>query len=123
MAEIRDVSVTGNGSVRFFKAVKAVPPSTRTEGIVTINEAGHPGAPAHYEVEFYISAALEHEGAETLLSFPVSILIAGKTDDAPYREIEAEAARQIAPILRSVSDQIEQQVSEFDQKRAEKTID
>jgi hypothetical protein len=34
--------------------------------------------------------------------------------DAKYSEVEAEAARQIAPMLRAVADAIEKQVAEAD---------
>jgi hypothetical protein len=48
--------------------------------------------------------------------FHWSEVVTGLPHSTPYSEVEAQAARQLAPSLRSAADVIEKMVAEFDAK-------
>lgn len=119
MADLKDVRY-GNGSVRFFGEVEPIPATSETRDNITINNMGQPGEPARFEVTYMIACDFEMDGVEVNNLFHWTVALTGVHRDDPYAGIEAEGARQLAPMLRSVADQIEKQVAEFDADRAAK---
>jgi len=109
----------GYGSVTYRYEIEAVPPSSKTEGNVTINNSGSPGCPAHYEVEPMIT--VDHDAGGVIFSntFHWKVVVVGLPKNAPYSEIDAEAARQIAPMLRDAANLIEKQVADYDARTKE----
>ncbi|HZW15430.1 MAG TPA: hypothetical protein VFF66_04150 [Brevundimonas sp.] len=119
MAELKDIR-WGNGTVRYFSEVEPTPTTSKTTGNVTVNNMGQPGLPAYYEVTYMLSCDFEASGVEITNHVHWTAALTGVGRDAPYGEVEAEGARQIAPMLRSVADQIEKLVAEFDANLAAK---
>jgi hypothetical protein len=122
MIELKQVRY-GNGSVRFFAEVEPTPTTSETHGNVTVNNMGKPGSPARYEVTYMISSDFEMEGVEVNNVFHWTVALTGVHRDDPYAGIEAAGARQLAPMLRAVADQIEKEVAEFDAELAAKEAD
>lgn len=109
----------GYGSIQFVKAVEEVPTSSKTQGNVTINNMGSAGIPAYFEATFMLSSTIEAEGVTRDNIFHWSTILPDRPASTPYLEIEAEAARQLAPSLRELADAIEKEVAAFDSKLAE----
>ncbi|MGH0244376.1 hypothetical protein [Sinorhizobium meliloti] len=110
----------GNGNIRFNSKVDAVPATSKTTGNVTINNAGQEEIPAHYETSFMISVYGEERGIEFSNVFHWNDIVPIDRADAPYREIEDAAARRLAPMLRAVADQVDQEMAAFDAREKAK---
>lgn len=118
-----DIEVTDfkSGTIRFEKKIEAVPATTKTEGNVTINHTGSDEIPAHYVVDFTITAVETVNEIASYNYWSWSTVVLCDDEDASYRDIESQAARKAAPALRAVADQIETLVAEFDNKRDKKS--
>ena len=112
MQKLNSASV-GHGSVTYVAEQPSIPDSSETTGNVTVNVFGREGRSACWAVSYQISVDFENGGGPSLglLGWEVR-LPAEAPADARYHEVEAEAARQIAPMLRAVADSIEKQVAE-----------
>jgi hypothetical protein len=106
----------GFGSVQFMKELEEVPASSKTHGNVTINNAGTPGKPEHFLVTFMLSCQDDDPVLDRENIFHWTVAVTGLPRNAPYADIEAEAARKLAPKLRKVSEAVEKMVQEFDAK-------
>lgn len=118
MVEVRGVRF-GYGAVTFHNEVKAKKATSKTTGNVTINNSAQPGSPAHFDVSFMLSCDLTEGGLDFTNIFHWSVMVvpeAGKP--ALYGEVEGEAARQLAPMLRAVANTIEAEVAKTDAKSA-----
>ena len=116
MSKLKSVNF-GFGTVGYISEEPAVPATTETKGNVTVNDMGSPGKAAFWEVSNMFSCTFE-AGDETFSNiFHLTTRIPGSTGATPYIELEAEAARQYAPMLRAIADSIEKQVAEFDAKQ------
>jgi len=106
----------GYSSVVYRQEIPAVPTTTQRDGNVTINNIGTPGVPASFEVTSMITA--DHEAGDVKFHniFHWKVVLVGLPKDAPYSEVDAEAARRLAPMLRDVADLIEQQVKAYDER-------
>ena len=113
----------GYGHVRYFKGVEAEPATTQTEGSVTINNAAIPAVPSSFEVSRQITANFEVDGLKFYNIFSWNCEFANAEMSTPYIEVDSQAARMIAPMLRAVADQIETEVAEFDKEFAKKKSD
>ncbi len=119
MSEIKRVNIT-NGSITYIAAEEPVPATTRVDGNVTINNAGQPGSPGHFETSFMISVQSEAQGKIVNNVFHWNDIVSIESDGSPYREIEDKAARNLAPMLRAVADQIDREIADYDQAKAKK---
>lgn len=108
----------GYGRVSFNHAVEPVPASTQRNGNVTINNAAIPGRPAYFEISTMIRVQHEEEGIVFSNVLHLDVALTGLPKDTPYAEVDAQAARKLAPLLREIADSIEQQVAEYDAKLA-----
>lgn len=113
MTELKSVDFA-YGSVTFYKKIEAVPTTTKREGNVTINNMGTPEIPSFHEVSYVLTCNFGDGPREFSNTFHWEVRVEDKGRNAPYGEIEAEAARKIAPMLRAVADEIERAVAEFD---------
>lgn len=106
----------GFGSVQYIKEIEEVPATSKVTGNVTINNSGSPGVEGHFLVTFMLT----HEDVNCSSSprniFHWTTAVFGMSQDASYAEVEAEAARQIAPALRDLATGVEKLVREFDEK-------
>ena len=113
---IKDVSI-GHGSVTYFSEIKPRPETKETKhhGNVTTNviNAAVDGIPAHYGVTFMLNSTFETEGIETQNVFHWNCVVVEPDDLARYRSVEDQGARQIAPMLRSLADQLESQLTDY----------
>jgi len=105
-----------NGTVQFFNAVEPRPARTETSGNVTINNNGTPGQPAHFKVNFIITAPCD------LLDLVHNVLhwtcvVPADTDEAQYRQVEDQAAQRLPSHLRALADALETQIAEATEKR------
>lgn len=110
----------GYGSVRYYPKIEAVPESSETTGNVTVNNMGSPEIAAHHLVTFHLDSAFEGSGLRIPIQFSWSVIVAGMEPEASYLQVESEAARLIAPMLRDVAASIEEQVADSDAKAAER---
>lgn len=111
--QVKDARL-GNGSITYMREIEPRPETRETSrhGNVTtniINQAIE-GVPAHYEVTFMLNSTFETEGIQAHNVFHWNCVVVEKNERAPYRSIEDQAARQIAPMLRSLADRIESQM-------------
>lgn len=113
----------GFGTVQYISSVAEVPPSTKVDGNVTINNSGSPGSPEHFVVTFMLTYKPGAESPARSNIFHWSEVVTGLDASTPYSRVEAAAARQIAPSLRAVADRIDAMVAEFDAKNAEHLAD
>ncbi len=107
----------GNGQVEYRSEVEPVPPTSEKTGNVTVNVTGSEGVSAHYKVTFMIQAELEESNHALNNIFHWSLVVPSEDENASYRDVEDQAARQIAPTLRAVADLVDQQIAEFDKNR------
>jgi hypothetical protein len=115
MPTLNEVQLTA-GEITFSKEEKGRPATSETKDNVTINHVAIPGTPAHYEVTFMVSATFqEAEGLDFSNRFHLTCLVPEPSDRAQYRAVEDQAARQIAPMLRSLADKIEAHLPDFSQ--------
>ena len=110
-------AIMESGRVQFIRERKPESETTRTYGNVTIHiRHSHAAIPAHFQVSFNITVDHEEQGLAIQHVFELSQIVLNQNDAAPYREVEAQGARQLAPMLRGVADQIEKAVAEFDER-------
>jgi hypothetical protein len=119
MASIKDFQM-GNGSVTFRSEIEPTPETRETskQGSVVVNtiNSATQGVPAYYEVSFMLNTTIEHDGVVASNIFHWTCLVSEKSDRAQYRSVEDQAARQIAPMLRSLADKIEASLPDFQEK-------
>lgn len=101
----------GFGTLRYVAGEDEVPYSVTQTDDVTFHNHAKPGRPAYYDVSFQVSATVEIEGVSEFTVFSVSIPVIGKSGNSSYKEVESEAARQLAPVLRLFAEDIERQVA------------
>lgn len=122
MPTIKAASLFGNGSVKYIPQIDPRPETRETarHGNVTTNiiNSGQPGFPAHYEVTFMIQTIVDHDGIETNNTFHWGCIVPEQNDRAQYRSVKDQAARQVAPMLRSLADKIEADLPKFDDQSA-----
>jgi hypothetical protein len=109
--EIRKLQL-GFGRLVYHSEIEAIPASVVTEGNVTTHTAETLGRPHYFEATFQISGDVEHDGIAVFNVFSIDVPVVGRSGRSPYAEIESEAARQLAPILRLFAEEIEKQVAE-----------
>lgn len=94
------------GTVEYCAELQSDPVSTTRSGY-----AGFEGRPAHHKVTF--SIAVEHQGKVDFSNhITLTTCITGFEIGAPYSEIEATAARTLAPMLREIARSVEEAVEE-----------
>ena len=108
-----------SGQIAYQGTIEPTPATSTTSGNVTVTNTAQPGRPAHYDVSFTIHFETGDSPLQAATIFSVHLRLPGFGRDAPYGQVESLAARQVAPVLRAVADQIEQQVAEFDAKLPE----
>lgn len=106
----------GFGGVRLIAKVDAIPKTTKIKGNVTTHNAGSPEIPSYYEVNHFLSCKFGEGTSSFSNHFSLKVHLYDIQKGASYSKIEAEAARQLAPMLQAVSQEIEKMVSEYDQK-------
>ncbi len=111
MAEISDVQL-GFGAIAFRGGVAAEPASVVRQGNVTVHNEAKPGQPMSFEGSFQISCYSKEDAISLFNVFTVNLPVVGEPADSPYSAIESKAARQIAPMLRSIADEVERQIAE-----------
>jgi hypothetical protein len=117
MHELKSASI-GHGSVTYVPKEPAVPETSETQGHVTVNVAGRPERDAYWTVMYTISARFEAGDGPALGAINWEVrLPTSEPAETRYYEVEAKAARQLAPMLRAVADSIEKQVAEYDSDR------
>lgn len=114
------LTIFGNGSIRFIPKVDAAPGTSETTGNVTVHNAGRPEIPSHFETTTTIQIKIEAAGISAYTSFHLNDIVLAEQADVSYRQIEDKAARRIAPILRALADQIDEEMARFDEKEAER---
>ena len=119
MAESVSSVEFGFGTVQYVKEIEAVPASSKKTGNVTINNMATPGSPEHFLVTFMLSYGPDDGALGRRNIFHWTEAVVGLPRTTPYSEVEAQAARQLAPSLRAAADAIEKQVEEFDGKAAD----
>lgn len=102
------------GSVQFVKEIKPTPAKSDTKGNVTINTVATPGQREHFIVTFMLTCTAEEGSSLRANIFHWSEVVTGLPRTASYGEVEAQAARQIAPNLRQAADAVERLVAKFD---------
>ena len=103
----------GFGSMAYIPEVEAVPEKTEKVNDHTYIHTGSAGREAYSQVTFYLDCKFGPE--DDRISNPISwtVRVPGKLKgDTPYAQVENEAARQIAPMLRAVADQVEKLVAD-----------
>lgn len=113
MVQIQNLKF-GFGTLTYRGRVEAIPASVVKQGNVTTHNAAQPGSPAYFEVAFQIQGHVEEDGVSEFHIFNLTVPLIDKPADSSYSEIEAEAAKQLAPMLRLFADEIERQVAETD---------
>ena len=103
-----------NGSATFNRGKEEILPSTSYSGNVTVNQSGAPGIAPHFEVSFLIGAEVEAGGVLRSNYFSWACIVPAQTPDVSYRDVETDAARMLAPMLRSLADEIEKDVQRAD---------
>ena len=106
MVNVRETSV-GFGTVRLIGKVDPVLETVEKHGNVTVRNAGSAGQPAYFEVAHQIQFYTEQSGISLFNVFSLTIPLTDILPDTPYTQIELEAARQLALVLRSCAQQIE----------------
>lgn len=115
MSALKDVKLD-NGSISYTPKFEGSPASIKTTGNVTVHNHEIKGVPAHFAASLFINATYEHDGIELSNMFTWNCLVSEPDDNATYRSVEDQAARQIAPMLRALADKIEADLPSFDQK-------
>ena len=103
---------TGYGSITFYKEIEPVPASSHRDGNVTVNNIGSPGRAAYFEASFMLDAEMESGGLTFHNIFHLKALVTGQPNDTPYSKVETEAYEQLAPMLRSLAQALEDQAKE-----------
>lgn len=107
----------GNGQIHFVGKVDPVPATSKTTGIVTVNNAAQPGIEAHYKTSFMLDTQFDVDGISVQNIFHWNSIILNDDENASYRSIEDQAARQIPLMLRAVADELDKEIAAFDAKR------
>ena len=115
MVTVKDAKL-GFGTVRFFGKIDPVPETVSRQGNVTIKNAAQPGQPAYFDVSYQLQFLADRDGISEFNVFTVSLPLTGISHDTPYSRVEGEAARQLAPMLRSFADEIEKLVAESEKQ-------
>lgn len=110
--------VLGPGAVAFKRGEPPLPASEETAGNIRIEHAARPGLPAHFEVAFQIEVIVSSGDALCRSILDLTVPMTSEDDATPYRQIESEAARSLAPAFRSVADRLQALVEAFDQEQA-----
>lgn len=118
MPELLNTKI-GNGEIVFISAVDEVPPKTEKKGNTTINTAGTPGSPAHYETNHMIETTFQEGGVQFVNAFYWQGVVLAE-EASPYRQVEDKAARSIPAMLRAVADRLDQAIAEYDERRRAK---
>jgi len=79
----------------------------------------HPDPP-HFKTSFYIETNTEVGGIEVFNAIQWNGFVLADAPDAPYSEIESQAARDVVSSLRSLADSLERQLDEHQQRVAER---
>lgn len=106
--------------IAFSNEVPAVPATTERDGNVTINNAAQPGSPAHFMSAVSIPITTTWNGVTMNSSIYLNLAVPAESARTQYREVCQRAVDQIAPLLRSLADQIEQELAEIDKAGLEK---
>lgn len=109
-----------NGTIQYFSKIDAVPTTSEKAENVTVNIVGREEVPAHFQTSFMISVEIEEGPLKTGNVFHWNDVVPVAEPDAPYRSIEDQAARRIAPMLRLLADQIEADIARVDAIAAKK---
>jgi hypothetical protein len=115
MPDLIDVAF-GHGSVQLIPKVDAVPTTSKTTGNTTVNVVGSPEKPGYFQTSFMLSCDFSEAGREFSNIFHWTVVTPLGDKSVSYTEVEADAARQLAPMLRAAADKVEQLVAEFDAK-------
>ena len=105
-----------HAEIAFFNEVEPTQETTNKSGNATTINAAQPGDPAHYLTTFRINFELESGGRRVGNYLGITVSVPNGSVRAAYREVEIEAAQQLAPALRAVADQIEAEVEAVDGK-------
>ena len=67
--------------------------------------------PSHFVVEFCLTFGLEIEKITTFDVLTLTAIVPNKLSGTPFDEIEREAAKQIAPLLRNLADEVDARIA------------
>lgn len=112
------LSSFGNGEIRYIAKIDAIPPTSETTDNVTIKNMGRDAVPGHFETSFMMQIKIEESGIDAYSTLHWNDVVLADRADISYRAIEDQAARRIAPMLRSLADRIDQAMAEFDGREA-----
>ena len=101
----------GYGSITFYKEIPPIPRSRKTTGNVTVNDEGRPGQPAHYRATYLISFDDKEGTLNQQNVFSLTVLAPEDSRDAPYSQVELEAAKRLPKMLRQLADAIETEIA------------
>jgi hypothetical protein len=107
----------GFGHVLCVPAVPETPETHETGDDGVHIHTSSPAQEAYCEVQFMIDCSNKDLSNPISNIFHWTVRLAGDKADVPYSQVEAEAARLVAPMLRDVADRVEKQVTEFDASR------
>lgn len=115
MSSVKHISF-GSGQITFIPEVEPTPTTSETTGIVTVNNMGKPGIPAHFFTSFLLTVQIEESGVifDNVLNW--CDIIPSDDPHSSYRHIEDKAVRKLAPALRAVADRIDKALDDWDQK-------
>ena len=113
MSNVTKISI-GYAELAYVPEVGAVPASEHKDGSVTIRNAAIKGMPAYYDALFRISADLKEGPISFTNILSLRTVVQEADEHASYHSITWQAARKLAPMLRSLADQIDLEISELD---------
>ncbi len=120
MLKLTEVSLS-HGEIRYNPKIVAVPTETIKKGNTTINNMGTPEKSAYFSSSHMITCQYEcgeHSFSNVIHWESLTLM---HERDAQHFEVESEAARRIAPMLRAVADEIEKQVARYDDDAIKKS--
>jgi len=106
--------------ISFSKAAPEVPATSETTGNVTINNPGRPAEPSFFEAMLNIPVKTTWNGIDLHSGLFLRLPVPTASDMMPYRDVCELALDQLAPLLRSLADQIEQDLEEVGKARLAK---
>lgn len=103
--------VLGYGAVTYRNAEEGKPATSKATGSLTLTTGPVEGVPEHFQVSFRVKYKIA--SGEMLISndFYLLTTLTETPHTTPYIEVEHEAAKQLAPMLRLLADEIERQVA------------
>ncbi len=108
--------------ISFSKAAPAVPATSQTTGNVTVNNAGKPAEPSFFEAMLNIPVKTTWNEIDLHSGLFLRLPVPTPSDMMPYRDVCELALEQLAPLLRSLADQVEQEFGAVGKARgAERT--